>query len=109
MRCGSARAVLAERVTQEVFMAHTHEFDCVVCGAHFDDEKTLQRHNQESHVPKQAIDTRAPAEPMGTERSRHTDDRKHPSADTRDGSATPRFGSATSGGGEFEHLPTDKN
>jgi hypothetical protein len=80
-------------------MAHTHEFDCVVCGAHFDDEKTLQRHNQESHVPQQAIDTRAPAEPMGTERARH------PKPETRDGSATPRYGSAGSGGAEYEPGP----
>ena len=80
-------------------MAHTHEFDCVVCGAHFDDEKTLQRHNQEKHVPQQAIDPRAPAEPMGTERSRH------PDAGTRDGSATPRYGSAGSGGAEYEPGP----
>ena len=85
-------------------MAHTHEFDCVVCGAHFDDEKTLQRHNQEKHVPQQAIDPRAPAEPMGTERVRNHGDR-HPQAETRDGSATPRYGSAGSGGAEFEPGP----
>ena len=85
-------------------MAHTHEFDCVVCGAHFDDEKTLQRHNQDKHAPQQAIDPRAPAEPMGTERPRHHDD-KHPQAGTRDGSATPRYGSAGSGGAEFEPGP----
>lgn len=85
-------------------MAHTHEFDCVVCGAHFDDEKTLQRHNQDKHAPQQAIDPRAPAEPMGTERARHHDD-KHPRPETRDGSATPRYGSAGSGGAEFEPGP----
>ena len=85
-------------------MAHTHEYDCIVCGAHFDDEKTLQRHNQEKHTPKLAIDPSAPAEPMGTERPRHRDD-KHPNAETRDGSATPRFGSAGGGGAEFEPGP----
>lgn len=85
-------------------MEHTHEYDCVVCGAHFDDERSLQDHNQDQHVPKQAIDTRAPAEPMGTERARHPAD-KHPSASTRDGSATPRYGSAGGGGAEFEPGP----
>jgi hypothetical protein len=85
-------------------MAHTHEFDCVVCGAHFDDEKALQRHNQDKHTPQQAIDTRAPAEPMGTERPRQHDD-KHPKPETRDGSATPRYGSAGGGGAEFEPGP----
>ena len=83
-------------------MAHTHEYDCIVCGAHFDDERSLQSHNQESHAPKQAIDTRAPAEPMGTEHARSD---KHPRAETRDGSATPRYGSAGSGGAEFEPGP----
>jgi hypothetical protein len=89
-------------------MAHTHEYDCIVCGAHFDDEKTLQRHNQESHKPKLAIDPSAPAEPMGTERPRQKDDsgdEKHPRPETRDGSATPRYGSAGSGGAEFEPGP----
>ena len=90
-------------------MAHTHEFDCIVCGAHFDDEKTLQSHNQESHKPKLAIDPSAPAEPMGTERARHkrddVDAEKHPRPETRDGSATPRYGSAGGGGAEFEPGP----
>jgi hypothetical protein len=85
-------------------MAHTHEFDCVVCGTHFDDEKSLQRHNQEKHAPQQAIDVHAPAEPMGTEHARHHD-AKHPRPQTRDGSATPRYGSAGSGGAEFEPGP----
>ena len=51
-------------------MAHTHEFDCVVCGAHFDSEQDLHRHDRENHAPKQSIDIHAPAEPMGTERPR---------------------------------------
>ena len=51
-------------------MAHTHEFDCVICGAHFDSEKDLQRHDRENHAPKQAIDIHAPAEPIGNERPR---------------------------------------
>jgi hypothetical protein len=84
-------------------MAHTHEFDCVVCGSHFDDERSLQKHNQEQHAPKQAIDIHAPAEPTGTERKRETE--KHPRAETRDGAATPRYGSAGGGGAEFEPGP----
>lgn len=90
-------------------MAHTHEYDCIVCGAHFDDEKTLQAHNQDMHTPKLAIDPSAPAEPMGTEHARHHDEShhegRHPRAETRDGSATPRFGSAGGGGAEFEPGP----
>jgi hypothetical protein len=54
-------------------MEHTHEYDCVVCGAHFDNEKDLQRHDQAQHEPKLAIDPRAPAEPMGNERPRRHD------------------------------------
>jgi hypothetical protein len=80
---------------------HTHEYDCVVCGAHFDDEKTLQRHNAENHEPKLAVDVHAPAEPMGTERARNSE--VNPSA-TADRNA-PRYGSAGSGGAEFEPGP----
>jgi hypothetical protein len=56
-------------------MAHTHEFDCIVCGAHLDSEDELARHNQEQHTPRQAQSASAPAEPMGNER-RRDDDRK---------------------------------
>jgi hypothetical protein len=51
-------------------MAHTHEFDCIVCGAHLDSEEELARHNQERHTPQKAIDASAPAEPMGNEKKR---------------------------------------
>jgi len=59
---------------EEAYMTHTHEYDCVVCGAHFDNEKDLQRHDRDQHKPKLATDPRAPAEPMGNERPRHRDD-----------------------------------
>jgi hypothetical protein len=51
-------------------MAHTHEFDCIVCGAHLDSEEELARHNQEQHTPRKAVDASAPAEPMGNEKRR---------------------------------------
>jgi hypothetical protein len=31
-------------------MAHTHEYDCIVCGAHFDSSKDLAHHNEEQHL-----------------------------------------------------------
>ena len=31
-------------------MTHTHEYDCIVCGAHFDDSKSLDKHNREAHL-----------------------------------------------------------
>lgn len=31
-------------------MAHTHEYDCIVCGAHFDSSKDVARHNEEVHL-----------------------------------------------------------
>ena len=31
-------------------MAHTHEYDCIVCGAHFDSAKDVARHNEEAHL-----------------------------------------------------------
>jgi hypothetical protein len=29
---------------------HTHEYDCIVCGAHFDNSKDLAQHNEEQHI-----------------------------------------------------------
>lgn len=31
-------------------MAHTHEFDCKVCGAHLDSREDLDKHNREKHT-----------------------------------------------------------
>jgi len=56
-------------------MEHTHEFDCVICGAHFDSESALQRHDRANHAPKKAGDVHAPAEPMGNERARKPADK----------------------------------
>ena len=87
-------------------MAHTHEFDCIVCGAHFDDEKVLQAHNQAKHTSQLAIDPRAPAEPMGTERARHDPARQNPPHTVSDGNfVAPKFGSAGGGGAEYEPGP----
>jgi hypothetical protein len=30
-------------------MAHTHEFDCKVCGEHLDSKKELDEHNRDRH------------------------------------------------------------
>lgn len=37
-------------VNREVFMDHTHEYDCIVCGAHFDSSKDLATHNEQQHL-----------------------------------------------------------
>lgn len=29
---------------------HTHEYDCIVCGAHFDSSKDLTAHNEKEHL-----------------------------------------------------------
>lgn len=60
-------------------MEHTHEYDCVVCGAHFDSQEALHRHDQATHTPRLAVDVQAPAEPMGNEHSR----KDHPDPDDR--------------------------
>ena len=54
-------------------MAHTHEYDCVICGAHFDSQDDLARHDKKEHAPREAIDVRAPAEPIGNEHPRQRD------------------------------------
>jgi hypothetical protein len=53
-------------------MAHTHEYDCIVCGAHFDSSKDLHRHNQDQHV-KTATGMEKPRDP-----------RSHPEADEKE-------------------------
>jgi hypothetical protein len=35
---------------QELSMAHTHEFDCKICGAHLDSRQDLDKHNREKHT-----------------------------------------------------------
>jgi hypothetical protein len=37
-------------LTLEESMAHTHEFDCRICGAHLDSQKQLDEHNQKEHT-----------------------------------------------------------
>jgi GxxExxY protein len=59
-------------------MAHTHEYDCVVCGAHFDSQEDLGKHNRENHTPKQKVDVRADAEPMGNEHRRASSSEDEP-------------------------------
>ncbi|HEV8446900.1 MAG TPA: hypothetical protein VGQ44_08765 [Gemmatimonadaceae bacterium] len=51
-------------------MEHTHEFDCIVCGAHFDSQDDLARHDREQHEPRQASQADGNAEPIGNEQRR---------------------------------------
>jgi len=48
---------------------HTHEFDCIICGAHLDSEQELDRHNKDKHTPRVAADVER-AEPIGNEQAR---------------------------------------
>jgi hypothetical protein len=50
-------------------MEHTHEFDCIICGAHLDSEQELDRHNKEKHTPRVAANVER-ADPIGNEESR---------------------------------------
>ncbi|HMC55942.1 MAG TPA: hypothetical protein VKH19_12255 [Gemmatimonadaceae bacterium] len=52
--------------------AQKHEYDCIVCGAHFDNSKDLSRHNEESHL-KNA---------QGMEKPRDLESREQQSAET---------------------------
>lgn len=59
-------------------MAHTHEYDCQVCHAHFDSPDELRRHNETHHPGQTASSRGSNAEPIGNERSRinEPDDRQ---------------------------------
>jgi len=35
-------------------MAHNHEFDCKLCGAHLDSKRELDQHNRDRHEGIQA-------------------------------------------------------
>jgi hypothetical protein len=37
-------------------MAHTHEFDCKLCGAHLDSKQELSDHTRENHQARGASD-----------------------------------------------------
>ncbi len=53
-------------------MAHTHEFDCIVCGAHFDSSKDLSRHNEREHL-RSATGTERPRDPNAQRRDEEID------------------------------------
>ena len=57
-------------------MAHTHEYDCIVCGAHFDSEKDLDRHNQERHEPHNAAQVAHSDELAGNDTPRKDPERQ---------------------------------
>ena len=46
---------------------HTHEFDCIICGAHLDSETALKQHDDEQHAAPKVSASDAPAEPIGNE------------------------------------------
>lgn len=31
-------------------MDHTHEYDCIVCGSHFESSEDLAEHNEKAHL-----------------------------------------------------------
>jgi hypothetical protein len=43
-------------------VAYEHEYDCIVCGAHFGDEHSLDAHNREAHL-KNATGNEVPRDP----------------------------------------------
>ena len=80
-------------------MAHTHEYDCIVCGAHFDDSKTLARHNESAHL----------ATATGMERPRHDGAIRDtgPADATRDVKVDPAYEHDRNPGQGFDDPRTD--
>lgn len=58
-------------------MTHTHEYDCIVCGAHFDSQDDLAKHDRETHEPQQLAASDTPAQPIGNEVARDDEGRDH--------------------------------
>jgi hypothetical protein len=63
----------------EVSMAHTHEYDCIVCGAHLDSSEQLSRHNRDLHL-RTATGMERPRRDTGDEREER-DKREDPLPD----------------------------
>lgn len=59
-------------------MAHTHEFDCRICGAHLDSRQELEQHNRANH-PDKARDSQASdsSRMRGKSSSGDTDSSRH--------------------------------
>ena len=55
-------------------MDQTHQYDCIVCGAHFENSKDLSRHNEDQHLRSAT----------GMERPRDPDSRKQDEEDVRE-------------------------
>jgi hypothetical protein len=47
---GTGFAQLPRNPNEEPDMTHTHEYDCIVCGAHFDSSEDLAKHNEAQHI-----------------------------------------------------------
>ena len=45
-------------------MEHTHQYDCIVCGAHFDSSEDLAAHNEAAHMSN-ATGMERPRKPHG--------------------------------------------
>jgi hypothetical protein len=48
-------------------MAHTHEFDCPICGAHIDSQKELDEHNRKKHTAQASEPSSNPNANRGNE------------------------------------------
>ena len=59
-------------------MAHTHEYDCIVCGAHLDSSEQLAKHNKENHL-KGASGNERPRQWGSSSQSSSSDKREEPS------------------------------
>lgn len=75
-------------------MEHTHQYDCIVCGAHFDRSEDLANHNEHAHLstatgmerPRKAPDHRVSPETAAPD---HEQDRN-----PRQGFVDPRHDSS---------------
>ena len=52
-------------------MAHTHEFDCKICGEHLDSQRELDQHNRDEHsqqamgIESSPSSSNSPESPIG--------------------------------------------
>jgi hypothetical protein len=70
-------------------MAHTHEFDCRICGAHLDSREELDKHARTEHTAQAGASAKT----------------ANPPRTTSGGITSPKFGSAGRGGAELDPGP----
>lgn len=74
-RTDTIHAVKDRGLSLEHSMAHTHEYDCKLCGAHLDSRQELEQHNRQHHPGSQSDQSRSASSSSNSSSSNRSSDR----------------------------------